>query len=147
MRIRKIQEDDIPQLSDLFVSVFNEPPWSQDWKKEWAFERLSIIFGSHRFYGCLAEVDKRAVGAVLSRLGSFMGELELEIMEMFVIRDKQRKDVGAALLNELKSYAQADGIQGFVLQTGRDTYAKDFYLKYGFEAHENNLLMSHEFER
>lgn len=145
MRIRKIREGDIPELSDLFVSVFNAPPWSQDWKKEWAVERLSIIFGSYRFYGCLAEVDGQAVGAVLSRLGSFKGVLELEIMENFVVKVEQRKGVGAALLNELKSSAQADGIQCFVLQTGRDTFAKDFYLKYGFHPHEDNLLMSHEF--
>ncbi len=145
MSIRRIREDDIHQLSDLFVSVFNEPPWNQGWKKEWAHERLLIIFQSYRFYGCLAEVDNHPVAAVLSRLGSFKGELELEIMENFVIREEQRKGVGAALLNELKSYAKADGIQCFVLQTGRDTYAKEFYSKYGFEAHEDNLFMSHEF--
>jgi len=145
MSIRKIREDDIPQLSDLFVSVFNEPPWSQGWRKEWAYERLSIIFKSYRFYGCLAEVDSHPVAAVLSRLGSFKGELELEIMENFVLRQEQRKGVGAALLNELKSYAKADGIRCFVLQTGRDTYAKRFYLKYGFDAHEDNVFMSHEF--
>jgi GNAT superfamily N-acetyltransferase len=145
MSIRKIREDDVLQLSDLFVSVFNEPPWSQDWKKEWAYERLSIIFKSYRFYGCLAEVDNHPVAAVLSRLGSFKGELELEIIENFVIKDEQRKGIGVALLNELKSCAKVDGIRCFVLQTGRDTYAKSFYLTYGFKAHEDNLLMSHEF--
>jgi len=145
MKIRKIREDDVLQLADLFVSVFNEPPWSQDWKKEWAHERLSIIFNSYRFYGCLAEEDDQPVAAVLSRLGSFKGELELEIMENFVMREEQRKGVGAALLNELRSYAKADGIQCFVLQTGRDTFAKQFYLKYGFKAHEDNVFMSHEF--
>ena len=143
--IRKISEDDVLQLSDLFVSVFNEPPWSQDWKKEWAYERLSIIFKSYRFYGFLAEVGNYPVAAILSRVGSFKGELELEIMENFVIKEERGKGIGIALLNELKSYAKVDGIKCFVLQTGRDTYAKDFYLKYGFEAHEDNLLMSHEF--
>ena len=146
MSIRKIREDDVLQLSELFVSVFNEPPWSQDWKKEWAYERLSIIFKSYRFYGCLAEVDDRPVAAILSRLSSFKGELELEIMENFVVREEQRKGVGASLLNELKSSARADGIRCFVLQTGRDTFAKNFYMKYGFRAHEDNLMMSHEFE-
>ena len=146
MKIRTIREDDLPQLADLFVSVFNDPPWSQEWQKEWAYERLSIIFKSYRFYGCLAEVDDNPVAAILSRLSSFKGELELEIMENFVLREEQRKGIGAALLNELKAYAKQDGIRCFVLQTGRDTFAKQFYLKYGFKAHEDNLLMSHEFE-
>ena len=144
-QIRNIREDDIPQLADLFVAVFNAPPWSQDWKKEWAYERLSIIHKSYRFYGCLVETENVPVAAILSRVGSFMGELELEVLEMFVSNSRQREGLGGVLLDELKSHAKTDGISCLVLQTGRDTFAKDFYLKYGFEAHENNLLMSYEF--
>lgn len=145
INIRRIQQNDIDQLSDLFLSVFNEIPWNEGWKKEWAYERLSILFNSYRFYGYLAEVDNNPIAAVLSRLGSYKGELELEIMETFVGKEEQRKGVGATILNELKSQAKEDGISCFVLQTDRNTFAKSFYLKYGFSAHEDNLLMSHEF--
>lgn len=143
--IRKILESDIDQLSDLFVSVFNQPPWSEGWKKEWAIERLSIIFNSYRFYGCLAEEGGKPIAAILSRLGSFKGALELEIMETFVSASEQRKGVGIAMRDDLKTQAKQDGISCFVLQTDKDTFAKNFYLKYGFTAHEANLLMSHEF--
>jgi aminoglycoside 6'-N-acetyltransferase I len=145
MDIRKIEEKDLEALAELFVSVFNSEPWSESWTKEWAYERLSIIFKSYRFYGYLAEKGNAPVGAVFSRIGSFKGELELEIIETFVGGIEQRKGVGKCLLEALKLQAKKEGIVCFVLQTDKTTFAKNFYLKYGFQGHEQNLLMSHSF--
>jgi aminoglycoside 6'-N-acetyltransferase I len=145
MKIRKIEENDLPILAELFVSVFNQEPWNENWNVDWALERLTFIFKSYRFYGYVAEEGDIPIGAIFSRIGSYMGELELEIMENFVSRNEQRKGVGAALMNSLKSQAGRENIVCFVLQTDKTTFAKDFYHKYGFQAHEENLLMSHAF--
>ena len=78
MNIRKIEPDDLNDLSALFVSVFNSEPWSESWSKQWAYERLGIIFKSYRFYGYVAEKENVPVGAIFSRIGSYKGELEHE---------------------------------------------------------------------
>ena len=145
MDIRRIEEKDLDALAELFVSVFNSEPWSENWAKEWACERLNIIFNSYRFYGYMAEKGNTPIGAIFSRIGSYKGELELEIIENFVSCIEQRTGVGAALMGELKSQAKKDDIVCFILQTDKTTFAKDFYLKYGFQGHEENLLMSHVF--
>lgn len=142
MEIREVKEQDLQPLAELFVSVFEQEPWNEDWKVAWAYERLSLIFKSHRFYGYMAIENQTILGGLFSRLGSYRGRLELEIVEYYVSSGHQRKGLGSALLKQLKSTAQIDGITCFVLQTDKDTYAKDFYIKHGFEAHENNLLMS-----
>jgi ribosomal protein S18 acetylase RimI-like enzyme len=145
MKIRKIEEKDLEALADLFVLVFNAKPWSENWTKQWAYERLDIIFKSYRFYGYIAEVKDESVGAVFSRIGSYKGELELEVVEMFVSGQQQRKGIGTALLDELKYQAKKDQIVCVVLQTDKTTFAKDFYHKYGFKGHDENLLMTHIF--
>jgi len=61
LEIRAIKNENIPQLVNLFVSVFNQPPWSEDWKTEWAIDRLSIIC---HFYGLLAENNNKMIGAI-----------------------------------------------------------------------------------
>ena len=66
-------------------------------------------------------------------------------MKNFVSCAEQRKGVGAALMGELKMQAKKEGAVCFVLLTDKTTFAKDFYLKYGFQGHEENLLMSHVF--
>ena len=145
MNIRKIESSDLTILSELFVSVFNAEPWSESWTKEWAYQRLSIIFKSYRFHGFVAEKKGVPVGAIFSRIGSYKGELEVEVIENFVSCAEQRKGVGAALMGELKMQAKKEGAVCFVLLTDKTTFAKDFYLKYGFQGHEENLLMSHVF--
>ena len=145
MHIGKIETEDLQNLAELFVTVFNHEPWSENWTKEWAYERLSIIFRSHRFYGFMAEEGNEPVGAIFSRIGSYKGKFELEIVENFVSSTEQRKGVGAALMNELKLRAEKEGIGCFVLLTDKTTFAKDFYLKYGFQGHDENLLMTHTF--
>jgi ribosomal protein S18 acetylase RimI-like enzyme len=142
---RPIIESDIRNLADLFVSVFNDEPWNEDWKVSWAEERLTIIFKAYQFYGLMAEDDGVPIGALFSRLGSFKGQLELEILETYVAKSAQRKGVGKKLLDDLEIIATKDGISCFVLFTDKTTYAKDFYAKNGFQSHEQNLLMSYEF--
>ena len=145
MNIRSIEERDLHALAELFVSVLNAEPWSECWTKGWAYERLSIIFRSHRFHGYVAEKEGVPIGAIFSRIGSYKGLLELEIVENYVSSNAQRNGVGSALMSELKFHAEKEGITCFVLQTDKTTFAKNFYLKYGFEGHEENLLMSYEF--
>ena len=145
MNIRKIEEKDLDVLAELFVSVFNSEPWSENWNKEWAYERLSIIFKSYRFHGYVAEENNVPIGAIFSRIGSYKGKLELEVIENFVNSNDQRQGVGAALMGELELQAKREGVVCFVLQTDKTTYAKDFYLKHSFQEHEENLLMSRVF--
>jgi len=145
MHIRRIEFNDLERLSELFVIVFNHEPWNENWTQDWAYERLSIIYKSHGFHGLVAEVGNAPIGAIFSRMGSYKGELELELIENYVAPTEQRKGVGAALMNELKLQAKKEGVVCFALQTDKTTFAKDFYLKYGFQAHEENLLMSHTF--
>ena len=142
MEIRPIELADLDVLSDVFVSVFNSAPWNENWKKPWALERLEILLHSYKSCGFLAIEDAEIVGAVFSRLGSYMGDLELEITEMYVIGHHQRRGVGAALIAEIQNYAVTNKISCLVLQTDKNTFAKDFYIGLGFEGHEENLLMT-----
>jgi len=145
MHIRKIEVGDLERLSELFLIVFNHEPWNENWTKDWAYERLNIIYNSYGFYGFVAEDGSTPIGAIFSRIGSYKGELELEIIENYVSPSEQRKGVGAALMEKLKSQAKKEGVTCFALQTDKTTFAKDFYLKYGFQGHEENLLMSFTF--
>lgn len=142
IEIRYIEEHDLDRLSELFISVFNSAPWNESWEKSWALERLTILYNSYKFCGFLAVDDELIIGAAFSRLGSFMGELELEVVEMFVSGQHQRAGVGRSLVNELENFAIKNKMSALVLQTDKGTFAKDFYLVLGFKGHEENLLMS-----
>lgn len=144
IKIRKIREEDLAKLAELFKSVFNRAPWSENWKYDWVYQRLFIIFMSYGFYGCLAESNNIIVGSVLSRISSYKGELELEIVECFVSTEAQRQGVGSALLDNLMLYSKKQKISSLILFTDRNTYANEFYKKYGFLSHDENVFMSYK---
>lgn len=126
--------------------MFQSPPWSETWKESWALERLDIIFRSQGFCGFVALENDSAVGAIFSRLASFKGKKELEVVEMYVSINDQREGIGAALMQKTEQYAQSKNIQSIVLLTDKNTYAKSFYTKLGFSAHPNILFMYKDFK-
>jgi aminoglycoside 6'-N-acetyltransferase I len=95
----------LDRLSGLFIPVFNSAPWDESWEKSWALERLTILYNSYKFCGFLAVDGEAIIGAAFSRLGSFMGELELEVVEMFVSGQHQRAGVGKSLVDALEGFA------------------------------------------
>lgn len=141
INIREIESSDLISLSKLFVEVFQSHPWNETWKETWAFERLDIIFRSYGFCGFLALETDSVVGAIFSRLASFKGEKELEVVEMYVSVIHQRKGVGAALIQKTEDYAKANDIKNIVLLTDKNTYAKSFYTKFSFSPYPENLFM------
>ena len=128
-------------LSELFVEVFCAPPWNEEWNANLAYERLVLIFRSYEFCGFLAIEEQTPVGAIFSRLMSFKGEKELEIIEMYVSPSNQRNGVGSQLIRRAERYARENDIKNLVLLTDKNTYAKVFYSKVGFSPYPENLLM------
>jgi len=51
------------------------------------------------------------------------------------------------LLDTLKLNATKDKIVGFALLTDKNTFAINFYQKYGFNSHDENKFMSLEFRK
>jgi hypothetical protein len=41
MNICAIVQQDLQVISQLYVSVFSNPPWNEDWEITWAYERLN----------------------------------------------------------------------------------------------------------
>ena len=84
MNIWSIEKKGLASLAEMFVTIFNAEPWRENWTKGWALECLSKIFNSNEFYVLMAEAERIPVGAIYSRVWSYMGELEREIVENFV---------------------------------------------------------------
>ncbi len=141
MNIRKILKDDINQLSELYIKVSKEPPWNEYWKKEWAIERLSILFNCPGFYGYLCEAEGVFLGAIFSRKNSYLGNLELEVEELFVSPDHQGRGLGSQLMSKLSSSAKKDGISVLVLLTEKDSPAEKFYLNKEFKTKDEIVFM------
>lgn len=68
INIRAIAQQDLQTISKLYVSVFSNPPWNEDWEFTWAYERLNWVFQSQGFAGYIALKGEETLGAIMGQV-------------------------------------------------------------------------------
>ncbi|GAB1256450.1 hypothetical protein NBRC116494_09520 [Aurantivibrio plasticivorans] len=140
--IRMFTSADLKATSRLYVDVFAGPPWNERWTIDWALDRLTMIFQSPGFLGHVYEVNGKIVGVIAGRSNSFKGRRELEIVELFVSKRCQSDGVGKALLSAIEEQAGNNGYSHSVLLTSQRVPAFNFYLRRGYRANADMVMMS-----
>lgn len=142
--IREILEQDIVPISNLYISVFKEAPWNEEWRLNQAVERLMGIYNSPGFYGLLHEDMDNPVAVILGRSLTFRNWKEFEIMELFVNPAYQGMGIGSELVKQLEFDLKQKGYFKTTLLTARDTQVEEFYVKNGYKTSNRMIYMSHE---
>src|SRR3712207_8944760 len=52
----------VTPCTELFLTVFNSPPWNEAWPASAATKRLADLFNTPGFYGVIAVEDHEAAG-------------------------------------------------------------------------------------
>ena len=63
---------------------------------------------------------------------------------MFVDTKAQGKGAGSKLIGYVKNVLYRQGIENFLLMTGKDLPAEKFYLKNGFYRNESKIVMNYK---
>ena len=139
MKIVAIAKADLELVSQLYVSVFSNPPWNEHWEYSWAYERLNWVYRSQGFMGFVARNGDRILGAILGYSAPFQGKKEFIIVEFFVSNDYQNRGIGTRLLKEIELELKLRNYNFVSLLTNEDSSAKSFYLKRDFKR-DNKLI-------
>ncbi len=130
--IRPFEAGDLDRCTDLYVRVFAEPPWSEEWLPQDARRHLEQTLKTPGFVGLVAEEGERVVGVVTgtSRCGA-TGDYAL-LDDMFVDHDLRGQGIGRRLMDELKRRLAQQGVIAVALFAQATSHAADFYRAYGF---------------
>jgi GNAT superfamily N-acetyltransferase len=142
MEIREYSSTHLRDCADLFVRVFNSPPWNDRWTTEKARALLAGFANTPGFMGFVGIIDDRIVGACFGRKRTWWNREEYHVEEMFVGQEHQRTGLGSELLKGAEEALKRKDISALTLLTGRATYAKDFYLKNGFHVVDKVVFMA-----
>lgn len=141
MRVREIQEADIESCAQLYMQVFSDEPWNENWSYLTALERLLHFYHSKGFVGALAE-DQGVVSFALGNTEPYCSGAFFYLREMCTKKDVQGKGVGKKVLRCLESNLQLIDVQHIYLITKRDIPAANFYLGCGFAESEEVAFYS-----
>jgi len=141
--IKKYTSDDFHRCRELFVEVFNGPPWNDKWTDESARIYLQELTDHRRFLGYTSWDNGSLTGVVFCHMKHYYRGDEIFIDEMFISPGRQRKGLGSELMREVESYTAKNSIISVTLLTGVDKPAFDFYLKLGYK-HAEHLAFMHK---
>ncbi len=132
--LRRLSMSEIQPIRDVFVGVFSNEPWNDDWSDEAQLMRyLEDIAGNKNSLSLGSFDEGNLCGIALGSVIHWYTGTEYYIREFCVSRDYQGKGIGSLFLRKIEEGLKDDGIRSIILSTDVDTPAYGFYLKNGFD--------------
>ena len=130
--IKEFTLSDLEKCCELYIQVFNNEPWNDNWTYEMAYAYLQELVEHKRFLSYTLWNGEYLIGAVFAHIKRFKYD-EIYIDELFISSDCQRKGNGIKLMNAVDKYAKENSIISITLLTGIDKPAFSFYIKLGYK--------------
>ncbi|HFU3789320.1 TPA: GNAT family N-acetyltransferase [Streptococcus suis] len=142
MKLKELCFSDMEMVKELFLSVFSQEPWNDDWSDE---EQLDCYLGDllgHPRALCFGLFDQeKLMGLSLGYIRYWYEGTEYRIEEFCISRDYQGQGLGASFLADIEKLLADRKIVHIFLQTERNISAYFFYQKYGFRTLEEDVTM------
>ncbi|HFI0335409.1 TPA: GNAT family N-acetyltransferase [Streptococcus suis] len=142
MELKELTLADIEMVKKLFLSVFSQEPWNDDWSDEEQLDRYLGDLLSHPRALCFGLIDQDMLIAIsLGNIRYWYEGTEYRIEELCIARDYQGRGIGQDFLKRIEEQLVERKIIHILLQTERNLPAFSFYKKCGFRALEEDVTM------
>ena len=146
MQIQPIEQWQVAHCTELFLAVFNSPPWNEAWPTSAATKRLGDLFHTPGFYGVIAVEGREAAGFAMGHVEQWDRGQHFYLQEMCVAPPSQRRGIGTALMQTLCYDLMAMQVEKIYLLTARASAAESFYKKHGFYVSQKMVMMGRYLE-
>jgi len=140
--ITKITANLLEPWAELFVAVFNQPPWNDRWTLDTARARLSHIYQTPHFRGFVYEDEGQLLGMVMGYGEMWYSGMHFKVVEFCVAGEQQRKGIGSRLLQELEAALRQQQVSQIYLLTGQGGSAEAFYRQHGYMVQGGMIVMT-----
>lgn len=145
-KITVFTSDHLDAAARLYLSVFNAPPWNDQWTLETAHRRLADTLNTPEALGLIA-LEGELMGFCIGYSEQWFDGKYFHLKELCVRTDRQRTGIGTHLLHHLEQMLHEMQIARLYLLTMRGSPAEEFYAKRGYSTNTNMILMSHDLDR
>lgn len=130
--LRDLMESDIHEVSKIYVEAYAEGMWNELWNYNTAKKRISEMFSSPQYRGYVAILNREIVGCIICEILTWHTGKQLEVKEIFVFPQYQKKGIGKKLINYIKKIAKESGVTEVYLWTKKEQSLMEFYSDIGF---------------
>jgi len=131
--IKELNIENIEEIKSLFVEIFTNEPWNDDWSDPIQLHEYMIdLMGNRNSLTIGLFEDDKLIGLSMGSIIHWHMGTEYFIIEFCIKTDKQGKGLGTKFLEEIEEYAKSKKITHIFLLTERTVPAYNFYKKNGF---------------
>jgi ribosomal protein S18 acetylase RimI-like enzyme len=138
---KKISEDMLDEIIELFIETFNSEPWSDNWTTKTASKRLSPMTHTDVFFGLAAYQENKMCGFVMGVFEQYCDEIEFSIKEFAVKNTGRGQGLGSQLFGEFEKELMKMGVKKITLLTLKGNLTEHFYEKNGFQTSNEITFM------
>ena len=142
---KQLDESAISIIKELFVSVFSNEPWNDDWSDENQLHLYiqDLVGQSNSLtFGLFEETE--LIGISMGHIKHWYTGTEYFIDELCISTSKQGQGIGTLFLNEIEAACKELGATHIFLLTEDNVPAFEFYKKNGFFELENSVSFAKE---
>lgn len=142
MSIRPFTSDDLAACVDLYIRVYAQPPWHEDWPHAAALAHFEQSSGTPGFYGWVAVEAGELIGVLTGYMKPALSGSIFFMEDLFVAVAHQRQGQATKLMVAVKKWVERQHGLGIALLTMRHAPALAYYRQQDFtEHHELAYLM------
>jgi len=141
IKFTNISKDDLLECAKLYVEVFRNPPWNEEWSLEEASERLSDMYNIPKPIAIKATHNGNLCGFLMGRLQKWTGETNCDIEEFCISNSMQRKRIGSLLMTQLEETLKIMKVSGVLLITQKNSVPFSFYSSLNFVEDSSLVVM------
>lgn len=146
LKVKRLnKKKDFEGITRLFSSVFTKEPWLDDWSdenklykyiKDLTLQANSLSLGLY--------LDDELIGIALGRVVTFYDGVQYRIDELCIKSEKQNSWYGSKFLDLINDFVKKKKYRYIILNTDRNVYAYNFYLKNGYQENKTNVMLYQE---
>lgn len=134
MNVRILEKDDYKKMKELFLDVFLNEPWFDQWNEEQLDLYMKDLTDNNNSLSlALYNDNDEIVGCSLGYVFNWWEGKEYYIKEFFIARNYQNKGIGSRFISLMDEFLNKNEFQFITLMTDLDVPAYNFYKKNGFK--------------
>ncbi|MGX7149409.1 GNAT family N-acetyltransferase [Enterococcus ureasiticus] len=133
MIVRYLENMDVKKVTELYISVFSQEPWNDEYESIEEVEKfIQNFMASDTYINFIAEEEGELVGLCLGLKKPWIKGIEYYIDEFCIKSERQGTGIGSEFLAKIENEISLLGMNGLILNTEASFSSADFYRKNGF---------------
>jgi ribosomal protein S18 acetylase RimI-like enzyme len=140
MNIGNYSSQDLQEIINLYIRVFNSPQWKDKWTPATADQHLGNYVKIPTFLGFVGKEGDKLLAVCFGYLRNGRTGTEYVIDELFVEPERQNQGLGSELIAYVKAQLSKLSVKSISLITDRKIPANDFFDKQGFASQDTMVV-------